>query len=496
MRKFFIATVCFFAIGLTQSVAQESEPRTWKSDSGSFSTQATMVVNESDKLSQEVVLVKEDGSQITVPIDKLDSESRKYVRDTRRNAREIHDASAQEKPDVKIWNWRGPKQNGIADETGLIRQWSGDGPELVWTANGLGNAMSSVAISGDKIFTLGNRDGGEHLIALHLSDGKEIWATRVGSGGDSNSTPTVDGEFVYSIGLAGELACLKTETGEKVWSKSFADDFGGKMMSEWGYSESPLIDGDRLICTPGGASAMIVALDKATGKTIWKTPMKPGGNRGQDGAGYSTVVISNGGGVKQYITLVGRGLISVAARDGKPLWQYEKIANGTANVPTPIVDGDYVFCSSGYDDGGTALLKLSGKRGEVSFKEMYYLPASRLQNHHGGMIKIGDHVYMGEGHNNGFPMCVDFKTGRKLWEKQRGAGTGSAAIVAAEGQLYFRYENGVMALIDATSKKYKLNGSFKIASHHRQAWSHPVIFNGKLYLRDQHQLHCYTIAEK
>ena len=164
-------------------------------------------------------------------------------------------------------------------------------------------------------------------------------------------------------------------------------------------------------------------------------------------------------------------------------------------MPTPIVDGDYVFCSSGYDDGGTALLKLSGGRGQVSFQEVYYLSANQLQNHHGGMIKIGDYVYMGEGHNQGFPMCVEFKTGKTMWPKQRGAGSGSAAIVAADGHLYFRYENGVMALIEASPDDYRLKGQFKIASRNGKSWPHPVVFDGKLYLRDQRQLHCYQIDE-
>lgn len=497
--------VVLIAAVLLAPVVQESEQRTWVDNTGEFSVEAEMVVNADDKMSADVVLIKANGKEITVPLDRLDDESKLYVRKARRAARAAK-RTAEEEPaeepetqeesaDSKVWNWRGPNQDGIAQETSLLREWPDAGPELLWTANGLGSAMSSVAIADERIFTLGNRNGGEHLIACNLEDGSELWATRIGAGGDSNSTPTVDGDLVYAIGLAGDLFCAKVETGEKVWSKSFADDFGGQMMSQWGYSESPLIDGDRLICTPGGESAMIVALDKKTGKTIWKTPMRPGGERGTDGAGYSTIVTSEGGGVKQYITLVGRGLISVAADDGRPLWQYERIANSTANVPTPIVEGDYVFCSSGYDDGGTALLKLSGRRGSVNYQEVYYKQANELQNHHGGMIKIGDYVYMGEGHNRGFPMCVEFKTGRKIWPKQRGAGGGSAAIVAADGHLYFRYESGVMALIEANSDEYRLKGKFEIATRNRESWPHPVIYEGKLYLRDQGQLHCYNISQ-
>lgn len=500
-----LVAAVLFSPGLQD--VQESEQRTWVDDTGEFSVEAEMVVNADDKMSADVVLIKTDGKEITVPLKRLNDESKNYVRLMRRRARRARsverdivdppmdlETDSLETEDEKIWNWRGPNQDGVARETGLLDEWSDDGPQLLWTANGLGNAMSSVSIADGKIFTMGNRDGGEHLIACNLDDGSELWATRIGAGGDSNSTPTVDGDLVFAIGLAGDLFCANAKTGEKVWSKSFADDFGGQMMSQWGYSESPLVDGDRLICTPGGASAMIVALDKKTGRTIWKTPMRPGGERGTDGAGYSSIVISEGGGVKQYITLVGRGLISVAAEDGRPLWQYEKIANSTANVPTPIVDGDFVFCSSGYDDGGTALLKLSGRRGIVNYQEVYYKQANELQNHHGGMIKIGDYVYMGEGHNRGFPMCVEFKTGRKVWPKQRGAGSGSAAIVAADGHLYFRYENGVMALVEANSDEYRLKGKFDIATRNRESWPHPVIYEGKLYLRDQEQLHCYKIS--
>lgn len=476
---------------------QEEEYRTWTDNTGKFSVTAKLIVSADDKLTDDAVLTKQDGSNSTVPFERLNSASQKYIREARRKAKraKTKQRSTPVSPtseDLTTWNWRGPNQDGVSSETGLLNEW-GTPPKLEWTAENLGQGMSSIAIGDGKIFTLGNRNGSEFLIALNLSDGSEAWSCRIGNGGESNSTPTVDGEFVYGLGREGDLVCADIESGSEVWRKSFKGDFGGKMMSQWGFSESPLVDDGKVICTPGGPQAMVVALDQKTGRTIWKTPMRPGGNRGQDGAGYASPVISNGGGTKQYITLVGRGLISVDAKTGKPLWQYEKIANGTANVPTPIVDGDYVLCSSGYDDGGTALLKLSGRRGQVNWQEIYYYSANELQNHHGGMIKIGNHVYMGEGHNKGFPMCIDFKTGRKLWPKQRGAGSGSAAIVAADGHLYFRYEDGVMALIEADPSSYKLKGQFRIASRNGKSWPHPVIFEGKLYLRDQHQLHCYKL---
>jgi outer membrane protein assembly factor BamB len=189
----------------------------------------------------------------------------------------------------------------------------------------------------------------------------------------------------------------------------------------------------------------------------------------------------------------GAGCVGVAAADGKLLWSYSKVANGTASIPTPIVDGDFVFCSSGYGTG-SALLKLSKEGDGVKAEEMYFLPGSQFQNHHGGMIHIGDYIYSGHGHNQGFPICVEMKTGKIVWGgKQRGPGTGSAAVVFADGQLYFRYENGLMALVDANAEAYQLNGTFKIPDVSGPSWSHPVVVGGKLYLREQNNLFVYRL---
>ncbi len=480
---------------LFATVLVQEEVRTWRDISGSFSTRATLVVNTGDELTADVQLVKESGEKILVPLKKLDASGQRYVRRARKEPKE-QPAGSNAESNQSVWNWRGPKADGISSDTGLIPSWQGRKPELLWTADGMGKGMSSVCVAEGKIFTLGNVGGDLKLTAISLSDGSALWSSSLGGGGDPNSTPTYHDGMIYTLSKGGDLACASAEDGSIGWSKNFQRDFGGKMMSQWGYSESPLVDDSKLICTPGGPRAMMAALNLKTGETIWSAPMAPGGQRGKDGAGYATPVVSNGGGVKQYITLAGRGLISVEAKTGRPLWQYEKIANETANVPTPIVDGDYVFCSSGYGDGGTALLQLSGRRGVVNWREVYYQDAKQLQNHHGGMIKIGNYVYMGEGHNEGFPMCVDFRTGRKMWGKQRGAGTGSAAIVAADGHLYFRYQNGVMALIEADPQNYKLKGSFQIATRNGQSWPHPVIFDGKLLLRDQNQLHCYSLKSE
>ena len=391
--------------------------------------------------------------------------------------------------------WRGPNRDGISPETGLLETWPEKGPPLVWKAKGLGRGFSSVAVSDGKIYTLGAEGGQERLTAIDAAHGELLWSTPIGGGDHSNGTPTLDGDRVYAIGLKGDLACAKIADGEIVWKKNFADDFGGKMMSGWGFSESPLIDGDRLICTPGGNDAMMVALDKLTGETIWKAAMPAdAGRRGKDGAGYSSIVISHGAGVKQYVQLVGRGVIGVRADDGKLLWGYNRVANGTANIPTPIIKDDYVFCSSGYGTGA-ALLKLLKDGDGVKAQEEYFLEAKVMQNHHGGMILLGDYIYCGHGHNQGFPLCIHMPTGKVAWQPGRGPGQQSAAIAYADGNLYFRYQNGVMALIEASPDDYRLKSTFELPNAGPPSWPHPVIAEGRLYLRDQDALLAYDIQK-
>jgi len=392
-------------------------------------------------------------------------------------------------------SWRGPHRDGVSTESGLLDSWPAEGPPLKWQAAGLGRGYSSVAIDAGRIFTMGNLSDGCNVLALNFANGRRLWALRIGAG-EPNSTPTVDGDRVYALATDGVLVCLDVSNGHVAWSKNLAGDFGGKMMSGWGYSESPLVDGDRLLCTPGAKDAMIVALDKKTGKTIWKaqTPAELGSG-GTNGAGYSSIVISQGGGVKQYVQIVGRGVISVRAEDGKFLWNYNRVANATANIPTPLVKDDYVFASTGYG-AGAALLQLSKSPDGVAVKEVYFLDGGKMQNHHGGMVLVGDYVYCGKGHNSGFPVCLELKTGKFAWQGGRGPGQGSAAVIEADGNLYFRYQNGVMALIEATPKKYVLKGKFDTATKNGEGWSHPVIVDRQLFLRDQDALLCYDIAKK
>ncbi|MGZ3372799.1 MAG: outer membrane protein assembly factor BamB family protein, partial [Gemmatimonadaceae bacterium] len=274
-------------------------------------------------------------------------------------------SSALEPGKSSDWpQWRGPNRDNISSSKGISTDWEKQPPVLAWKIAGMGDGYASVSISGDRLYTTGNVKNSQSVIAVNLKTHAVEWTTPLTESNPkhgyegSRCTPTVDGDRLYAITSDGQIACLKTANGSIVWKKSFKDEWNGRMMSGWGFSESPLVDGDRVLCTPGSAEAMIVCLDKLTGKEIWRSAVEDKGEKGQPGAGYSTMAISEGAGVKQYVQLIGRGLIGVRASDGKHLWSYNEIANPTADIPTPIVHGDYVFGSTGYGGGGSALLKL------------------------------------------------------------------------------------------------------------------------------------------
>lgn len=402
---------------------------------------------------------------------------------------------ASSKTHADDWpQWRGSNRNAVSRETGLMKSWLDGPPVVAWRAAGIGEGYSSIVVDQGLVFTTGGIDGDVHCFAIDLKTGERKWASEIGtSTRNVMATPTVGGEFVYAVDPDGELICLKVSNGEIVWQRSLTEDFGGRLMSGRGYGESPLLDGDRLICTPGGADAMIVALDRRTGDVIWTTEIPDIGQKGSDGAAFSSIVVSQAAGVRQYVQLVGRGLIGVEADTGRFLWGYNDISNGTANIPTPIIRGDHVFSANGYHSGGV-LLSIEADESEtgVAAREVYRLKGNKFQNHHGGFVLIGDHIFGGHGSNNGLPTCIEFRTGKIAW-KQRGPGTGSASVVAADGHLYFHYQDGVVALIEANSDEYRLRGTFRLPNAAGDSWSHPVIADGKLFLREQAVLSAYDL---
>jgi len=236
----------------------------------------------------------------------------------------------------------------------------------------------------------------------------------------------------------------------------------------------------------------MVALNKLTGEVIWK-----GAVSGGDAAGYSSIVISEAAGIRQYVQLMANGLVGFAAADGKLLWRYgdknDRFAGNTANIPTPIVHGDYIFATAGYGRGG-GLIKLVGTAEGIKVEEVYF--KHDLRNRHGGVVLVGDYIY-GDLDHNGVPWCAEWKTGTIRWKKdKRTDAQGSAAVTYADGRLYFQYQNGIVSLVDAAPEAYREISTFKIPEPKRECWSHPVVVGGKLYLRSQDNLWCYDITQK
>lgn len=426
--------------------------------------------------------------------------------------------------------WRGPNRDAVSLEKNLLKEWPEKGPQLVWDSSvvnpgrddRLGISWSTVSIAKGKLCTVGSKDGSCFAFCLDEQTGKLIWSTRLGKGGRPNSTPTIDGDKLYTLTHEGDgadsffeseglLACLDMAKGDIVWTKEIHKDFNGRSAG-WGFSEGPLVDGPKLVCTPGGDEAALVALNKLNGEVIWKSAIP-----GCGGCGHASIVIAEVGGIRQYITLVGSkqlGMIGVNAANGKFLWSYKGVAavQGHGCIPTPIVQGDLVFCSGAYNGGASLVRLVPDGDGGIKANEVYHLKGNELQVMHGGMVLVDGHIYGGHGHNSGSPFCLDLKTGKLDW-KERGAGFGSAGVVYADGNLYFRYEDNVLALVEATSKGYHLRSKFQIgtgdptfrersSATNRElpgdldtGWPHPVVAHGRLYIRAKNKVLCYDIGQ-
>lgn len=416
--------------------------------------------------------------------------------------------------------FRGPNRDGLSPEKGLLKSWPEGGPKLLWTAKNLGLGWGTPSIAGGVIYGVGTRDGKDGVWAIKESDGSELWFTPFATpAGDllkqtngPASTPTVHNGKLYTVSADGTLSCLNAKDGKPVWSKNYAKDFGGapgdKSGVAWGYSDSVYPDGDKIVCIPGAKGAAVVALKADTGETIWKADAGEIGNpkvKGFAGQGYSSPVKATIHGVPQYLALLGSGsgLVGVHADTGKVLWQYKGTAatGGVAQIPIPIVKGDKVWVSCSYA-GGSALLQLVPKGDGFEVKELKAYKKPDLNNHHGGMVLVGDYIYFGHDQNGGSPVCVDFVTGEIKWgpEKPPAGAQKSAAVLYADGRLYFRYENGLLALIEPSPEELKVVSTFKLPTadqkSYPQSWPHPVIVDGKLYIRDQTVLHCYDVKAK
>jgi outer membrane protein assembly factor BamB len=381
--------------------------------------------------------------------------------------------------------WRGPNRDGLSTETGLLKAWPAGGPELAWKSDGCGVGYSSVSVANGRLFTMGDGTDASHVRAYNEKDGKPAWVSAaIGKPGGSykgtRCTPTVDGDLLYALGQFGDFVCLQAKDGEEVWRKNLTTDFGGRY-SGWQYTESPLVDGNKVLVTPGGKNGAVVALDKKTGALLWQS------KEFTDGAHYSSLVPVNHGGTRQYVQLTAESVASVDAATGRLLWRAPRRGQ-TAVIPTPIFSDGIVYVTSGYGVGCNAF-KVAGS---AAPEEIY---ANKVMaNHHGGVILKDGHLY-GFSDGKGW-VCQNLKTGELVWSDR---GVGKGAIAYADGHFVIRSEGGqgTVALIEATTKGYVEKGRFNQPNRAKEnSWAHPVIANGRLYLRDQDVLLAYDVKGK
>jgi outer membrane protein assembly factor BamB len=408
---------------------------------------------------------------------------------TRRSAMAVLSAPlmAQTRRPAADWpQWHGPARTNLSSETGLLKEWPAGGPKPLWTVRGLGAGYGSLAIRGDRIYLQGASGGRSVVLALNRSDGQQIWNAPIGRaldqdrGGGPRGTPSVEGDTIYVLTEDGDLACVRDGDAHVVWKRNILRDFSGRN-PYWLISESPLIDGQKLIVTPGGRGAGIVALDKSSGKEIWRS------SELSDPAGYASCIVADVQGVRTVMNLTAEAGVGVRASDGKLMWHYEKAANGTANCTTPVYADNKVFYTSAYGTG-CGLLRLSNQGGIIKADEGYF--SRDMQNHHGGVVLVNGHIY---GFSNSILTCMDFAEGHTRW-RDRSVGKGS--VTYADGMLYLLGENNQVALAEATPDGYREHGRFGIEDQGRPSWAHPVVCGGRLYIRNQGTLSCYDVTEQ
>lgn len=387
--------------------------------------------------------------------------------------------------------WRGPNRDGISTETGLLKEWPEGGPALVWKATDIGGGYSTPSVADGRVFVISDRDQEEFCLAFDEESGDKIWEVLLGAVGrnqgpqypGSRSTPTVDGDLVYALGSDGDLLCLSAAFGDVKWRKNYKEDFGG-VMGMWAFAESPLVDGNLLICTPGGESATLVALNKTTGEVVWKSPIG-------DAAGYASPISIEVDGTKQYVQFVHNGVVGVDAKTGELSWRYDRTKDQAANIMTPVYHEGLLFSSANRTGGGLIRLERAGD--DVNVEQVYFSPSTMAVSI-GGTVLVDGYLY-GTSGRRGELCCVEFATGEEKW---RAECVGTGAVCYADGHLYVRgQDEGTVALVVASPEGFTEKGRFTPPDHgEKPAWPHPIVANGRLYLRDQGVLQCYDVSAK
>lgn len=449
----------------------------------------------------KVKLKRSDGRQFEVPLERLSAEDQAYVEAQMATRDAVVEVDGVEASDAIVassgtdWpTWRGANRDNHSPDTGLKSSWPGDGPELLWTFEDAGKGYSSPVIVGGRYYVTGSRDGKAEVICLDAGTGEELWSAEIGEdpeegyntgwGAGTRGTPSVSDGMIYAMDANGRMVCLSVEDGKEIWSADLVKDFGGKVPG-WGYSESPLVDGDQVVVTPGGKDGAIVALDKKTGEEIWRSEGL------EDNAQYASLVPADVNGKRQYIQLFMNTLAGVDAGSGELLWSSEWPPGRTAVIPTPIYSDGQVFMTSGYG-AGCKLVQIDGEEAEDVWEN------KEMKNHHGGVVLVDGHVY---GFSDGGGLiCLELESGEMAWN-EKGRDVQKGAVHYADGMLYCVDENeGTVLLVEASPNGYSEKGKFKLPKQTElrdgtkgKIWSHPVVVGGKLYLRDNDLVFCYDV---
>ncbi len=466
-----------FALLIT--FTSHAEVRTWRDASGQHAVQAELIGVAGGKVSLKTA----DGRTIQLAFATLSKEDQEFLR-----ASVAAGAGAKNGGTGASWpQWRGPNRDDSSTETGLLKKWPADGPKSVWVSEDAGLGYSGFAVVDGVLYTMGLFGNDEKLLALDAATGKKLWDTKVGDrlenrwGDGPRSTPTVADGNVFALSGTGTLLCADAKTGKKKWDKSLTKDLGGTVQ-QWGYTESPLVEGDKVIVTPGGSKGAIAALSVKNGSVEWQT------KDFTEAAQYSSAIVIDHGGQRQIVQLVMKAFVGVSPKDGKVLWKAD-FPGQTAVIPTPIYQDGHVYVAAGYGVG-CKMIKLGEGKVETVYENKV------MTNHHGGVILLGDHVY---GHSDGGGwICQDFKTGVEKWSEREKLRKG--CIAYADGMFYCVGEDrGDVVLIEASTEGWKEQGRFKLEKQSKQRspqgriWTHPVICGGKLYLRDQEFISCYDV---
>jgi outer membrane protein assembly factor BamB len=387
--------------------------------------------------------------------------------------------------------FRGPRRDNISTEVDLLKEWPPEGPPLVWRVDGLGDGVAGAVVAYGRVYVIGRNAAAELLLALSEEDGSLVWAKATGPAASDNPlmrwlnhrTSVVEKDRVYVVHPLGKLTCFSTREGRERWSIDYAADLAGKR-PHWGFGDTPLVDGERLVCAPGGPGAALVALDKRTGEVIWK-----GAAPGDPGAGYSETIVATFGGLKQYIRQFDTLLAGFSAADGKLLWSRERKGGYLHAASTPVAVGEALLVPDG--SAGILLAKIETDGTAWSARELSQTRVSLDNFSDNTLVQDNAAVVF---HAGVAAAQYDFRNGAALWKGSR-LTVGKIATTFADGRIYARFSDGAVQLLELQKDGLALRGALSLSDHKpAMGAAFPVVAGGRLYLRDDDHLFCQDVS--